>query len=290
MSYYTRRMIWADRAMLVALVGFTMLAVAGYATFGRHPALVASVPGAAPSYGLALRLFPIAHVWLAFGVLALYLTLHAGARWLPAFTLLYALSLASELLGTGYGVPFGAYHYSTLLGPEWLSRVPVLIPLSWFSMAVSSYAVARRGRASAAGSRTWVRVLFASLLLLCWDLSLDPAMSHATTYWVWGSHGPYYGMPWSNLAGWYLTGIVLTTTLALLRADIWIERLSERWLMGFYGANLLLALGMNVAANLWLAVIVTVLALATTCASMAATGRRLFGRRQKHLARPLTSA
>jgi uncharacterized membrane protein len=47
----------------------------------------------------------------------------------------------------------------------------------------------------------------ASFVLLSWDLSLDPAMSYATRYWIWGSTGAYYGMPWLNLFGWYVTGI-----------------------------------------------------------------------------------
>lgn len=281
--------MWADGAMLGVLVVFTLLAVAGYASFGRHPSLLASVPGAVVPYGIALKVFPLGHVWLAFGVIALYLTLHTGARWLPAFALLYALSLGSELLGTGYGVPFGAYQYSNLLGPQWLGRVPGLIPLSWFSMAVASYGISMHGKAGGR-TRTWIRVGFASLLLLCWDLSLDPAMSHATTFWVWGSQGPYYGMPWSNLAGWYVTGIVLSTTLALIGADAWMKLVSPRWLVGFYGANVLLALGMDLAAELWLAVIVTVFALAATWAGMAALGQQHSSREAAALAdRQLTS-
>ena len=56
------------------------------------------------------------------------------------------------------------------------------------------------------------------LLLLAWDLALDPAMSYATRYWIWGDEGPYYGMPWLNLFGWYVTGVVLMAVLSLLPA------------------------------------------------------------------------
>lgn len=249
---------WIDRALLALLFLVTVAVVAGFASFGRHPELLTRFPSAAPAYGTALRILPPLQVWGAFLVLAAYLTRHAGVRWIPAFVLVYALSLTSELLGTGYGIPFGAYHYTPMLGAEWLGRVPVVIPLSWFSMAVASYALARGATTRGATAR----ILLASLLLLCWDLALDPAMSHATIYWVWGAHGPYYGMPWSNLAGWYVTGIVLAAVLALLRADRWIARLSPRWIAAFYGGNLVLALGMNVAAGLWLAVIATCVALA----------------------------
>jgi putative membrane protein len=253
---------WIDRVLLGLVVLVTAAVVLGYASFGRHPELLARFPGAASAYGIALRVLPPLQVWSAFFVLATYLSRHAGGRWLAPFALIYGLSLTSELLGTGYGVPFGAYHYTPMLGAEWLGRVPVVIPLSWFSMAVASYALARGAAPRAEGSHgTIVRVLLASLLLLCWDLALDPAMSHATIYWVWGAHGPYYGMPWTNLAGWYVTGIVLAAVLALLRADRWLALLSPRWIAGFYAANLLLALGMDVAAELWLAVAATCIAL-----------------------------
>lgn len=263
----------AARTILGVLVVFTLMALGGYATFGVHPDLLAAYPGAAGAYGLALRIFPIGQVWLAFAALALYLTLRTGTRWLFAFVLLYGFSLSSELMGTGYGVPFGAYHYSSMLGTEWFGRVPVLIPLSWFSMSVAAYGISPRG--SAAGFRgSFARIAFASLLLLCWDLSLDPAMSHATTFWVWGATGPYYGMPWSNLAGWYVTGIVLATALAVSGADGWMRGLSQRWLAGFYAANVLLAFGMNVAAGLWVAAVTTAVALVLTWIVIAATSQR----------------
>jgi uncharacterized membrane protein len=98
------------------------------------------------------------------------------------------------------------------------------------------------------------RIAVASLILLAWDLALDPAMSYATRYWLWGESGPYYGMPWLNLFGWYVTGLVLMGVLSWLRAEEWTSRIPPRWWAGFYGANLLMPLGMCVAAGLWLAV------------------------------------
>lgn len=263
----------AARGILAVFVVFTLMALAGFATFGLHPSLLARVPSAAGTYGLALRVFPIGHVWLAFAVIAAYLSMRTDGRWLSAFLLLYVLSLTSELLGTGYGIPFGAYHYSAMLGPEWLGRVPILIPLSWFSMSVAAFGMSPGGNGR--GPAAFVtRVGFTSLLLLVWDLSLDPAMSHATTYWIWGATGPYYGMPWSNLVGWYVTGIVLAAALWAVGANTWMSRLSRRWLAAFYGANVLLSLGMNAAAGLWLAVGAALAALAVTWAAMSRLARR----------------
>jgi uncharacterized membrane protein len=245
---------------LVVLYAFTTIATLGYATFGMHPDMLTRFPGANRVYAASFVFFSRAQILLAGAALVLFLAVHAGRRWLGAFAALYALSLCSELSGTTVGLPFGPYHYTEALGPRWFGHVPLLIPLSWFFMAVPSYVLA--ARLLPAGSAPWKRVLLASFVLLGWDLSLDPAMSRATAYWVWGTDGPYYGMPLLNLAGWYVTGLALMTALVALRADGWTRRLPTRWLAGFYAANLLLPLGMILARGLWPAALLTAAALA----------------------------
>ena len=250
---------WLDRTALAVVYLVSVFSLAGFATFGRHPERLAGAPFAAAVYGWMLLLAPRVQILVAFAALAFVLARHVGVRWVVAFVTLYVLSLASELSGTTLGLPFGPYHYTSALGARWFSHVPLLIPLSWFFMALPSYAVARR-RFPAPGQLVQ-RVLAGSLLLLSWDLSLDPAMSLVTSLWVWGTAGPYYGMPLLNLAGWYLTGLVLMIALAWLRTDDWISRLSIAWQVGFYGANLLLPLGMSVVAGLWGAAATSALAL-----------------------------
>jgi uncharacterized membrane protein len=247
------------RAALWVLCAFTAFTLAGYASFGLHPRLLVRFPEVAGLYGIAFRFFAVGHVLIAGAVLILFLTLRAGRRWLPAFAALYAISLGSELLGTSRGIPFGDYSYTPLLGAKWFGLVPLVIPLSWFFMALPSYALALR--ALPAPEAAGRRVLLASLILASWDLALDPAMSHATKYWVWGEAGLYYGMPLLNLFGWYFTGLLLMGALAALRAESWIRPLPHRWLAGFYLANLALPLGMSAAAGLWGAVAATLAAL-----------------------------
>ena len=251
---------WLDRGALGLVYLVSVFSLAGFATFGRHPGRLAGAPLAASVYGWMLLLAPRVQILVAFAALAVLLTRHVGGRWIPAFVALYVLSLASELSGTTLGLPFGPYHYTAALGAKWFGHVPLLIPLSWFFMALPSYAVARRRFPE---QRQLVqRVLAGSLLLLSWDLVLDPAMSLVTSFWVWGTAGPYYGMPLLNLAGWYVTGLVLMLALAWLRTDGWVSRLSLPWQLGFYGANLLLPLGMSVVAGLWGAAVTTAIALA----------------------------
>lgn len=242
---------------LVYLV--TAVSLAGFATFGRHPERLATVPDAARVYGWMLLVAPKAQIVIAFLALALFLTRRVGTRWLPAFAALYLVSLGSELAGTTVGLPFGPYHYTNGLGTKWLGHVPVLIPVSWFYMALPSYAIAMRR--FPLPSQRIRRVAVASLVLLSWDLVLDPAMSLVTQYWIWGTAGPYYGMPFINLVGWFATGVALMIALTLVRADAWVAKLPTRWLVAFYGANLLLPVAMSVVAGLWGAVAATAAAL-----------------------------
>jgi putative membrane protein len=238
-----------ERAALAVLVAFTVLSVGGYATFGLHPELLRGSAMAQQVYGVAFVLFARGQVLLAGAVLLAVLARRAGAAWVGAFVAIYLVSLSSELAGTTVGLPFGPYSYTDGLGPKWFAHVPLLIPLSWFLMAVPSYAIARRLTAS-----TPARVLLGSFVLLAWDLALDPAMSFATKYWVWGASGPYYGMPWLNLLGWYVTGLALMAILALTRSDAWLARVPFGWITGYYVANLALSLGMCASAGLWGAV------------------------------------
>jgi putative membrane protein len=250
---------WTSRIVLGVVYAVSAFSLAGFATFGRHPERLAASPQAAAAYGWILLYAPRVQILVAFLALALVLVRRVQGRWLAAFVAVYALSLASELSGTTIGLPFGPYQYTPALGTKWFGHVPLLIPLSWFFMALPSYALA--SRRFAGKTQLMPRVLAGSLLLLSWDLSLDPAMSLVTSFWVWGTTGPYYGMPLLNLAGWYVTGLVLMLALAWLRTDEWVSRVPVPWLVGFYGANLVLPLGMSVVAGLWGAVIATGVAL-----------------------------
>jgi uncharacterized membrane protein len=76
-------------------------------------------------------------------------------------------------------------------------------------------------------------------------------MSKVTSYWVWGEQGAYYGMPWSNLLGWAVTGFVL---LAILRNVAPEPKGDLRFSWGVYGVNFLLPLGFCALNGYWLAV------------------------------------
>lgn len=273
-----------ERALLILLVGCTAAALLGYASFGLHPALMGTSLGAMRAYAAAITGFPRAHIVLGAAAIATALTRGSGGQWLPAAVTLYAVSLASELLGTSYGMPFGPYHYTDALGIKWLGLVPVLIPLSWFTMSASAFAITRR----LVGVRGHLTTIAAgSLLLVAWDLALDPAMSRLTPYWVWGEAGPYFGMPILNLIGWFLTGAALMMLLVVLRAGRWVDSLSPSAMTAItivYASNLALPIGMTIAAGLPLAALSCLCMVGLVCsvAWLRRRERRVVRHRSRH--------
>jgi lycopene beta-cyclase len=155
-------------------------------------------------------LFPAAFAPLAYAsttALAVAILLYALRRYGPRawalFAAAFAFGVAVEVVGERTGFPFGAYTYLAP-GPA-VFGVPLLVPLGWFAFALIALAVAPRGRAR------WI----APLALVAWDLGLDPLMVREG-FWAF-EQGPYFGVPWSNFAGWYLAGWLLVALL------LWIE-------------------------------------------------------------------
>jgi len=258
----------SERRALLGLFAFTLVAVAGYWNFALHPERIPASGLATRVYSTSFPWFARLHVLAAAGTLAVLLIGRLRARWVPAALAVSGLAFLFEHIGTGYGVPFGGYGYTGLLGFKLGGRVPVLVPLSWFLMALPSWAIAR-----AAVPGRGLRIAVGALWLVAWDLALDPAMSYLTPYWRWEATGPYYGMPWVNLLGWYLTALTIVSVLEAIGGRLGLTELPVRWLATYYGVVLLMPLGMVVAAGLGVAVVATVAGLGLCVAVTWAAGR-----------------
>ena len=111
-----------------------------------------------------------------------------------------------ERVGTRTGLPFGRYAYTDALRPQ-IAHVPVIVPMAWFGMGLPS-----REAATAAlgpfGGHAAARITLGSFAMTAWDLFLDPQMV-GEGYWAWVRRGAYRGIPLSNFAGWFLTGLAI---------------------------------------------------------------------------------
>lgn len=137
-----------------------------------------------------------------------------------------------EALGSTTGFPFGHYDYTDLLQPQ-LFGVPLLIPIAWLMMLPPAWATVAfllpTSHNSAPAQRRKQYALFvvlSALALTAWDLLLDPQMV-AWNLWVWQEPGGYFGIPWLNFWGWFMTAVIVTL---LVRP----ERLPVRPLLVIY--------------------------------------------------------
>lgn len=234
---------WFFLGLQAAIVIASLL---GYGIFTASPDLLAQVDPQAKFFVWAFQGFAVGN--MLFGGLAVIADALRTDRWKAvwAFSAVYLVSLFSELMGTTYGVPFGAYSYTSLLGSKWFGRVPLLIPLSWFTMTWACWVIARQK------SRGVRAVLLAAALLVAWDLLLDPAMSKVTSYWVWADAGSYYDMPLMNLVGWGVTGLVLFIVLNKILPD---PRGNRAFAFSVYFVNFSLPFGFCLLNQYWLAAI-----------------------------------
>jgi putative membrane protein len=238
-----QRVAWGFLVLQALIVIASLL---GYGIFTSRPDLLLKVDPQAKFFTWAFYGFAVGN--MLFGGLAVVAQALGSdkSRALAAFVAIYFVSLASELMGTGWGIPFGPYSYTSLLGPKWFNLVPLLIPLSWFTVSWACWVIARERTAGVPA------VLLGTALLVAWDLLLDPAMSKVTSYWIWGESGSYYGMPWSNLFGWGVTGLVLFMMLHKLAPN---PRSSLRFAVAVYGVNFALPLGFCMLNQYWIAVL-----------------------------------
>jgi putative membrane protein len=197
-----------------------------------------------------------------------------GRQALAIFVVGFAVSLASELLGTATGYPFGPYSYTDQLGYKIGGLVPFNIPTSWFFMLYCSLAICGRllpARDDGGSKLAWAVV--AGVVLTAWDVSMDPAMVR-TTHWVWhlpatadaSLHGRvfltdlFYGMPLSNWIGWLLTGtVVARAMLAIVPPSVWARAVSpSSFPLVLYAVNGVLPIAICVRQGMvWAAVLGT---------------------------------
>ncbi len=212
------------------------------------------------TYAGSLHIVLGAAAMFAYGIAAIGLRMTA-----IFFAVTVPISLSSELLGTSTGLPFGDYQYTGLLGYRIAGLVPFPIPLSWFLMIYASLAICGRLLAVGDDSATrWRWALLGGAILTAWDVAMDPAMSAATSHWIWQQEGFFYGMPLINWFGWYVTGVLVSRAmLAIAPPSAFASRVSPAWLpVALYAINGVMPVAMTARAEMWWAAGLGALAMA----------------------------
>lgn len=130
---------------------------------------------------------------LATAIVFQFADLHASLRLLAAGV----IGFVAEAAGVHFGVPFGAYGYTSELGFSTLG-VPVVIAGAWIILVAYS-------RALFGPHSVWLPAAWMTAI----DLLIDPLAANSLGFWQWFEPGPYFGVPLLNFAGWFLVSALI---------------------------------------------------------------------------------
>lgn len=132
----------------------------------------------------------------------------------------FVIAFLAEASGVNYGMVFGQYYYSDLLGFK-VWGVPLIVALAWEPIIFASYRLAKflipaeLDESGSIGKRvmSWLCLaLIGALATTNWDMMMDPFAVNQG-WWIWptgGTYVPYLdkGVPISNFVGWFKVAFV----------------------------------------------------------------------------------
>lgn len=143
-----------------------------------------------------------------------------GRRMIAAFIVItVAVSFTSEAIGVATGWVFGSYYYTDLIGPKLLG-VPPLIQAGYAAVGYCSLMMARVIVGVRAGGHRslWATTLAGAMIMVSWDVAMDPFQSTAGGQWIWRNGGEYFGVGLHNYAGWFGTVFLFMLLFQLYEA------------------------------------------------------------------------
>ncbi|MGB3309105.1 MAG: gamma-carotene 1'-hydroxylase CruF [Nodosilinea sp.] len=266
-----RNLLAIERFCLYGHIVAMVFGLAGLLWVVPHPGILDYLPAGQTLFQWSMAGGGVGYILLGTLAVALYAYRTLGLGALLTFAIAaVGISIASELLGTSTGFPFGHYSYLNGLGYKVAGLVPFTIPLSWFYLGLAAFLLARSGLAAGGGpgrygwARSLAAVLLGSVLLTSWDFVLDPAMSQtALPFWYWHQPGAFFGMPYQNFAGWLGTGIVfMGVALTLWKIFKFSPELDQAQLtlpLVVYLSNFGFALVMSLAAGFYVPIALGIL-------------------------------
>ncbi|MFZ2097146.1 MAG: carotenoid biosynthesis protein [Anaerolineales bacterium] len=165
-------------------------------------------------------------------------------RSLLMFCLSFVVAFSAEALGVNYGLVFGHYYYTPILGIS-LFGVPLLAALAWEPIVYAAFCLSDMLSArvssitslSAQKSSPILAAAIGALATTAWDLMIDP-IAVSQGWWVWVGGGPYVpyvanGVPIQNFLGWL--GVAFVINLIYRKVADGINDPSHSPTLTFYG-------------------------------------------------------
>jgi len=166
--------------------------------------------------------FLIAYVSLLFVFVVFHSIMSKG--WKKTIGLLlfsFTTAFFAEVLGVNFGLIFGNYYYTNILGISLLG-VPLLAALAWEPILYASFSITTIIAPQNSDSKSLgFNPIFVSILMAligafattAWDMMIDP-IAVSEGWWVWLDGGSYAndianGVPISNFIGWLLVSFVI---------------------------------------------------------------------------------
>jgi putative membrane protein len=185
-------------------------------------------------YVVALLIFVIWHAVLTKG----------WKRSLIIFGLSFIIAFTAEALGVNFGLVFGNYYYTKMLGVS-LFGVPLLAALAWEPIVYAAFCISDMLSPRLASvsplfkhktAPIWAAAIGA-LATTAWDMMIDP-IAVSQGWWVWVGGGPYVpyvanGVPIQNFMGWL--GVSFVINLIYRKVADGMQQPNHSAMLTYYG-------------------------------------------------------
>ncbi|MFA7284286.1 MAG: carotenoid biosynthesis protein [Candidatus Absconditabacterales bacterium] len=149
-----------------------------------------------------------------------------GKRGLLVIVIVGLFGYGIESLGVLTCFPYGCFAYSDQLGPKIAGIVPWMLLFTWPPLVIGVWS---RLQSRISGYMLW---LYGGLLLVAVDLILDP-LAVLMGLRVYPEGGMRFGVPWTNFAGWLLSGTIGVMMIDKLMGKVTSKYIYDRSILLF---------------------------------------------------------
>jgi len=125
-----------------------------------------------------------------------------------AFSLILFISLAVEIIGVNYGIPFGPYYYGKSLGLKVFST-PIVIGFNWLFIGYSTSSIFFNYKINPI-----LKILLASVLMVIYDLLLEINAPHLDM-WYFANNKP----PVQNYIAWFFIALIIHSIFRIFKIN-----------------------------------------------------------------------